>query len=121
MHEPGKAGCPRLPLQTSDMAMANKRTPCMASCPTECQRSPHAHAMQQGHDLIPAPQTDPLSPNTNHNNGSLIEPSLIHAHADGPRPEPHTNAPKQPTSLGHSYHELPLTYPPSLRVGDGES
>ena len=103
MHEPGKAGCPRLPLQTSDMAMANKRTPCMASCPTERQRSPHAHAMQQGHDLVPAPQTDPLSPNTNHNNGSLIGPSLIHAHADGPRPEPHTNAPKQPTSLGHSY------------------
>ena len=96
------------------MAKANKRTPCMASCLVERQHSPHVYAMQQKHVLRPALQTDPLSPDTNHNNGSLIGPSLIHAHADGPRPKPDTNAPKQPTSLDHSHHELPLTYPPSL-------
>ena len=112
MHIPSKAGCPRLPCQTINVDMAHKSTPCMASCPTTCQCAPHTHAMQQERDLSPAPQTKPLSPNTNPNHGSLIGPSIIHAHADGPRPKPHTNAPKQPTSLGHSPHELQLTYPP---------
>ena len=121
MHEPGKAGCPKLPLQMSDVVVDNMSTPCMASCPAEHQHSPHAHAMQQEHDLITTPQPDPIPLDTNQNNGSLIRLSLIHTHADRPRPKAHINASKQPTSLGHSHHELPLIYPPSLRAGDGES
>ena len=120
MHEPGKVGCPKLPLQTSDVAVDNMSTPCMASCPAEHQHSLHTHAMQQEHNLISALQPDPIPLDTNQNNGSLIRLSLIHTHADGPRPEPHINASKQPTSLGHSHHELPLIYPLSLRAGDGE-
>ena len=121
MHEPGKAGGPRLPLQTSDVAVDNMSTPCMASCPAERQHSLHTHAMQQEHDLITASQPNLIPLDTNQNNGSLIRLSLIHTHADRPRPEAYINASKQPTSLGHSHHELPLIYPPSLRAGDGDS
>ena len=113
MHELGDANCSSLPLQPSDAAMDYMRTPCMASCLDE-HHSPHAQTMQQVHDKTHALLSAPIPLDTNQTNGSLIGPSLILTHTNGPRPEPHTNTSKQPTSLSHTPLEQPLLYPPSL-------
>ena len=74
--------------------------------------------MQQKNTTKPS-SPDTLPTDTHSKNGSVLEPTFLDSHSNGPQPAPLNHTPKQLTPAYFSYHEQSHSLPSSPRLGDG--
>ena len=118
MHAPCRAECPSIQTRLCNVAQDRLTAHATPSCPQAHVTNKKVQGMQRKNDTRTSPPESLLT-SIHLENGSVLRPTFLHSHSNGPRPAPLNHTPKQLTPACHSHHEQSHSLPSSPRSGDG--